>query len=57
MIIRRMVFNIKLLGDISYENIIKELLESVKDLRAFNQEEIIRVMMEEINLFNKTVRE
>lgn len=57
MIIRRMVFNIKLLGDISYENIIKELLESVKDLRAFDQEEIIRVMMEEINLFNKTVRE
>ena len=57
MIIRRMVFNIKLLGDIAYENIIKELLESVKDLRAFNQEEIIRVMMEEINLFNKTVRE
>ena len=59
MIIRRMTYNIMLLHDFDiswYQNICKELLESFKHLREFKTEEILRVLLEEIQTFLKTIQ-
>ncbi|GHV21389.1 hypothetical protein FACS189428_1740 [Clostridia bacterium] len=59
MIIRRMVYNVIPLRDLSiveYEVFLKQLLQSYESLRTFNTEEIIRLMLEEIKLFKKTLQ-
>ena len=59
MIIRRMTYNIMLLKEIDinwYQKICTELLESFKWLREFNENEIIRVLMDEIKTFLKTIQ-
>ena len=59
MIIRRMVYNMMLLGEISlekYADFLREMLASFQGLREFKEAEIIRVLMEEIKLFQKTIQ-
>lgn len=59
MIIRRMTYNSILLKELSitdYQKCMEELLEASSFLRDFNKKEIIRVIMEEISLFQKTIK-
>ena len=59
MIIRRMTYNLMLLRELStdeYQLFIADLLASVQFLRPFKHEEIMRVMMNEITLFHKTIK-
>ena len=59
MIIRRMVYNTMLLKNCSteeYQPFLTSLLKTFKTLRAFNHPEIIRVMMDEIKIFQKTIQ-
>lgn len=59
MIIRRLVYNMMLLKDISlqeYQSFLQDILYTYKDLRNFNQSEILRVMLEEITSFKKTIQ-
>jgi len=59
MIIRRMTYNIMLLKEIDinwYQEICINLLISFKWLREFNENEIIRILMEEIKTFLKTIQ-
>jgi alanyl-tRNA synthetase len=59
MIIRRMVYNMILIHEISldkYADFIQRLLVAFQGLREFQEEEIIRVMMGEVSLFQKTIQ-
>ena len=59
MIIRRMTYNIMLLKETDlnwYQKICTELLATFRGLREFNESEIIRVIMEEIKTFLKTIQ-
>jgi alanyl-tRNA synthetase len=59
MIIRRMVYNIMLLKEISlekYADFLRDLLASFEGLRVFKESEIIRVLLEEIRLFHHTLQ-
>ena len=59
MIIRRMVYNMMLLQEISlekYTDFLHDVLASFKGLREFQEDEIIRVMLAEVKLFQKTIQ-
>lgn len=59
MIIRRMTYNLMLLKDFDinwYEKVCTELLETFKHLREFKKDEILRVLLEEIKIFLKTIQ-
>jgi len=59
MIIRRMVYNMMLLQELSIDKwafFLHDLLASFKGLREFKEAEIVRVVMEEIKLFQKTIQ-
>jgi len=59
MVIRRMVYNLMLLHEISsekYPDFLHALLASFQGLREFQEEEILRVMLAEIKLFQKTLQ-
>jgi alanyl-tRNA synthetase len=59
MIIRRMVYNMMFLKDISlpeYHSFLQDILSAYQDLRKLNQSEILRIMLEEITSFKKTIQ-
>jgi alanyl-tRNA synthetase len=59
MIIRRMVYNVMLLHEFpleKYPDFLRDVLASFQGLRDFKQEEIIRVLMDEVKLFQKTLQ-
>jgi alanyl-tRNA synthetase len=59
MIIRRMVYNVMLLHEISlatYADFLRALLSSFHGLRTFKEEEIVRILLDEIKLFQKTIQ-
>ncbi|MDR2415175.1 MAG: hypothetical protein LBD75_00740 [Candidatus Peribacteria bacterium] len=59
MIIRRMVYNIMLLQEFSiekYAEFFRDVLISFRGLRNFREEEIMRVVMDEVKLFQKTLQ-
>ena len=59
MIIRRMVYTMYLLKNFTfeeYQTFFALLLKSFEGLRNFNEKEIIRVLMDEVKLFTKTIQ-
>ncbi|GHW02290.1 alanine--tRNA ligase [candidate division SR1 bacterium] len=59
MIIRRMTYNIMLLRELNeseYQLFISDFLDIIQNLRNFNKLEIIRVVTDEIKLFQKTIQ-
>lgn len=59
MIIRRMTYNLMLLKDLDinwYKQVCTELLWTFKHLREFKEDEILRVLVEEIQTFLKTIQ-
>jgi alanyl-tRNA synthetase len=59
MIIRRMVYNVMLLHETSLEgfaSLLQDLLTSFQTLRNFNETEILRIFLDEIKTFQKTIQ-
>jgi alanyl-tRNA synthetase len=59
MIIRRMVYNVMLLHELPlerYPDFLHDLLTAFQGLRNFKEEEIVRVLLDEIKLFQKTLQ-
>jgi alanyl-tRNA synthetase len=59
MIIRRMIYNVMLLHEFpieTYADFLRDLLGSFQGLRDFKEDEIVRVLMEEVKLFQKTLQ-